>query len=787
LNSATTQREAARIIFGIADELFGCDAFSLSLFDPTGRLLCQVLDVDTVNGERVELPADHSEPHASPMARRVMKSGAELILRQPDDPPVSDTQMFGDRARASASLLFVALRSSDSTLGVMSVQSYRHQAYDASQLSLLQILADHCGSALERIRAQQASREMEGRFYELFDRSPDAIFVESDDGVVLDVNRAACELHALPREQVVGRHISELVPPDRRVDLMRSFGALFRGERTRVEGESWASDGRVIPVEIRTGKICYAGQSALLLHVRDLSERKEVESALRSSELLFHSVWENSADGMRLTDEHGRIVAVNDAFCRMVGRMRAELEGRPFAEIFSVGSEPGAAAADYVAQFAHRTLAAKSEEPVNFPDGRQAVLEQSNSFVELRGKPTLLLSVFRDVTRQRRLEEQFRQSQKMEAIGQLAGGVAHDFNNILTVIHGHASMLTAGGALGDGAARSAQQIVQAADRAAGLTRQLLTFSRRQVMQTRQLSFNDVLRNITKLLARILGEDISLRVLYAPDNPVVQADESMMEQVMLNLAVNARDAMPNGGELTLEVTLVEFAEPDPVRHPEGRAGQFVCLRVADTGAGIAPEHLPHIFEPFFTTKAKGKGTGLGLATVYGVLKQHQGWVEVESVQQRGSTFRAFVPGVAGAEFVRAPERSAVPRGGSETILLVEDEEPVREMVSCLLQAQGYKVVEAETGARALKLWENCGHSVDLLLTDLVMPGGVNGRELAEILRGQRPQLKVVYMSGYSADILGKEFVVQPGIDFLQKPYDPDRLAGVIRDSLDACPH
>ena len=783
LNSATTQRDAARTIHTIADELFGCDAFSLSLFDPSGRLLSQVLDIDVVNGQRVEMPPTESEPVASPMAQRVMKSGAELILRAPDAGMPADAQMFGDRSRPSASLIVVPLRSGGTTLGVLSVQSYRHQAYEESQLTLLQILADHCGGALERIRAEQASREMENRFYELFDHSPDAIFVESEDGVVLDVNRAGCQLHGFTREQLVGKHVRDLVPPDRRQDLAATFAALVRGEVCGAEGESWTADGRVVPVEIRTGRIRYAGKPALLLHVRDLSDRKKFESALRSSELLFHSVWENSVDGMRLTDEHGRIVAVNEAFSRLVQLPRAELEGRPFADVFSEQGEPVDATTEYIARFAGRSMPAKSEAQVVFADGRRALFEQSHSFVELRGRATVLLSVFRDVTNQRRLEEQLRQAQKMEAIGQLAGGVAHDFNNILTVIHGHASMLAMAGDLSETAVRSARQIAQAADRAAGLTRQLLTFSRRQVMQTRQLNFNEVVRNITKLLARILGEDISLRVLYATDNPLVQADESMMEQVVLNLAVNARDAMPGGGELTLEVTLVELSADDRVGHPDSRPGKFVCLRVADTGSGISAEHLPHIFEPFFTTKAKGKGTGLGLATVYGVLKQHQGWVEVESTVQRGSAFRVYVPTTEAPVSVSAVASLEAPRGGSETILLVEDEEPVREMVCCLLQAHGYNVVEAESGVRALEIWEQCGSDVDLLLTDLVMPGGVNGRELAERLRSRSPGLKVIYMSGYSADVLGKEFVVQPGLDFLQKPYDPDRLAAVIRDSLD----
>jgi len=262
---------------------------------------------------------------------------------------------------------------------------------------------------------------------------------------------------------------------------------------------------------------------------------------------------------------------------------------------------------------------------------------------------------------------------------------------------------------------------------------------------------------------------------------------MMEQVLLNLAVNARDAMPKGGELTISIASTEVDARRAQQHPEARTGKFVSLSVADTGGGIAPEILSHIFEPFFTTKAKGKGTGLGLATVYGVVHQHQGWVEVESLMARGTVFRVFIPLTETAAVVgAAPSVATAPGGGTETILLVEDEEAVRDMVGHLLKNQGYRVVEAESGARALEVWKEHGPNVDLLLTDLVMPGGVNGRELAEILHGQCPKLKVVYMSGYSADILGKEFVVRPGVNFLQKPYDSTKLARTVRQCLDAAP-
>jgi PAS domain S-box-containing protein len=389
----------------------------------------------------------------------------------------------------------------------------------------------------------------------------------------------------------------------------------------------------------------------------------------------------------------------------------------------------------------------------------------------------------RDVTDRVRLEDQLRQSQKMEAIGQLAGGVAHDFNNILTVIQGHVSLLQMGGTLNQMAGRSAQQIGQAAERAAALTRQLLTFSRRQVMQPRRLEMNEVVGNMSKMLGRILGEDIALRLHYCGESAVVEADSGMLEQVLLNLAVNSRDAMPKGGELTIRIMLHQIEASQLAHHPDARAGEFVCVTVKDNGYGIPPENLRRIFEPFFTTKEVGKGTGLGLATVYGILKQHQGWVEVESVVGQGTTFSVLLPRCEGEVALPEEEETRRIRGGKETILVVEDEAPVRELVCNLLAGHGYQILQAESGAKALELWNRCKDKVDLLLTDLVMPDRVSGRELAEKLWSERPKLKVIFTSGYSSDVAGKDFVLHQGFNYLQKPYHLHRLASAVRDCLD----
>jgi two-component system cell cycle sensor histidine kinase/response regulator CckA len=786
LSSATSPAEAAGIIRSVADDLFGWDTFTLDLISTERDKIHGILNVDTDRaGQRFDIPVAGELREPSGMAQRIIAQGAELILREEPVTMPADVIPIGDTSRPSASLMLVPIRNRTKVIGILSIQSYTPRAYSQPDLSTLQTLADHCGGALERIRAEQALRDSEQRFRDLFEGSPDAVFVEDLTGTVLDINPAACRLHGVAREQLIGQNVLNLVPPERREEVVRDFQALVDGRLEQVEGASYTQDNRVVPVEVRASRVNYSGREAVLLHVRDITDRKLVEAALRSSEMLFHSVWENSADGMRLTDKNGNIVAVNDAFCKLVGMSREELEGKPFTVIFADSEQPAQMLEEFIRRFQDRVVEHQREHRLTLRNGNVVTLEDTSSFVELQGQPPMLLGVFRDVTGQKRLEEQLRQSQKMEAVGQLAGGVAHDFNNILTVIHGHASLLLTGGSLTAVSARSAQQISQAAERAASLTRQLLAFSRRQVLQPRRLDMNEVVANITKMLGRILGEDIALQLNYSPQPALVQADAGMMEQVLLNLAVNSRDAMPKGGLLAIKISTLEVDARRLAEHSESHTGRFVCLSVIDTGCGIPPENLRRIFEPFFTTKEVGKGTGLGLATVYGIVKQHQGWIEVESEPGKGTAFKVFLRrSVEAAEAADKPSAEIAVRGGKETILVVEDEEAVRELVCNLLAGHGYQILQAESGTKALQVWRASKDRIDLLLTDLVMPDQMNGRELAEKLWAERPRLKVIFTSGYSAEAVGKDFVLRRGLNYLQKPYHPHKLALAVRDCLDA---
>jgi nitrogen-specific signal transduction histidine kinase/ActR/RegA family two-component response regulator len=394
------------------------------------------------------------------------------------------------------------------------------------------------------------------------------------------------------------------------------------------------------------------------------------------------------------------------------------------------------------------------------------------------------VAVKRDVTHEAQLEAQLRQKQKMEAVGTLAGGVAHDFNNILAAIQMQVGLLKSNGDLSPGQSELANDIGIAVQRATALTRQLLMFSRKEMRQLRDLDLNQSVNEMTKMLTRTLGENIAVQLNLAAQPMFLHADAGMMDQVLMNLAVNARDAMPDGGRLVIETAGVEFDESAATQTAQARPGSFVRLSVSDNGCGIPPENLVRIFEPFFTTKDIGKGTGLGLATVFGIVQQHHGWINVYSEVGHGTTFKVYLPRLAemhDTKFIKKPPAAAPT--GHETILLVEDEPSLRILLGKSLARLGYRVLEAATGVKAMEVWKEHQGEIQMLLTDLMMPDGMTGRELGQRLLQENPKLKVIYMSGYSADIIAKDFPLQEGVNFLIKPFQVQQLAQTIRQSLD----
>jgi two-component system cell cycle sensor histidine kinase/response regulator CckA len=399
----------------------------------------------------------------------------------------------------------------------------------------------------------------------------------------------------------------------------------------------------------------------------------------------------------------------------------------------------------------------------------------------------IYLSLAVDVTERLSLEAQLRQSQKMDSIGQLAGGIAHDFNNLLTVINGHASLLTAAEKLTSKGADSLKEIVEAGKRAGALTRQLMTFSRKQEFHPQVVDLNEVVNNVTKMLRRILGEDVALQVDFSPGLPSIKADLGMIEQVLLNLAVNARDAMPRGGQLAIRTSAVAIDPATAQQNPEAAPGRFVCLTFSDTGCGIAPENVSRIFEPFFTTKEMERGTGLGLATVYGIVKQHQGWIDVRSRLGEGTTFKIFLPASTargGVLQMTTTEQKVI--GGTELVLVVEDEAPLLKLMQHILESHGYKVLGCSNGRQALATWAEHRKKIDLLLTDLILPDGMAGTELARILQEAKPGLKVLYTSGYDAERLAKELPRGTPVNLVQKPFHARKLAEMVFETLNALP-
>jgi len=515
----------------------------------------------------------------------------------------------------------------------------------------------------------------------------------------------------------------------------------------------------------------------------EMEERAQAELELRHSEERFAKAFKASPIPMALQElARERFLDVNDAFLQMTGFKRADVIHRTPAELHLC---PNVETQGELWRRLRREGNVRGlESQVRSTGGGVRDCIVSAEAFDLNGKAVALIATL-DVSEQRKLEKQLRHAQKLEAVGQFASGVAHDFNNMLTVIQGHTSLHLAAAGLDDEIQRSLTQVSLAAERAASLTRQLLTFSRKQIVQPRVLDLNLTVSKLLDMLRRVIGEDIELHCEFGASLPPILADESNLEQVVMNLVINARDAMPQGGRIALSTRTAKLAPADLNRHPMARAGEFVCLDIADTGCGMTPEILSHIFEPFYTTKEVGKGTGLGLATVYGIVTQLDGWIEVASKPGEGTRVQIFLPPCETPAEVapRTPAPSPL-RGGSETVLVVEDEPAVREIMTEVLRDYGYRVWEAGDGPEALALWAKCGAEIDLLVTDIVMPNGIKGNVLASRLQAEKAGLKVIFASGYSSDFGTEANPLQAGCIFLEKPYKPEVLVKAVRDCLDA---
>jgi PAS domain S-box-containing protein len=615
-------------------------------------------------------------------------------------------------------------------------------------------------------QAELALRVSEARFRTIVEHAADALMLLDDRMALVDVNRQACESLGYSREELLGMH-----PGDFDVNL--DAGAIQQlADRVR-------KDGSDFPVEIRCAPFEQGGRHFLGL-ARDITARKQAERALVESHALLRAVVEGTSDPIFIKDLEGRYLMINSSGAASLGRTAAEMIGKHDRELFS--PETAALMMDRDREVMATRESQTFQETRGGAELIRHYLTTKGVYRDHDGKVIGLFGISRDVTDLKRLEDQLRQAQKLEAVGKLAGGIAHDFNNLLTVINGCAELALADFA-GSAGGELLSEIHEAGQRAANLTHQLLAFSRQQVLNARVVDLNKALRQVGNLLQRVIGEDVELGFELDPTLGLVKVDPTQFEQAIVNLAVNARDAMPQGGWLRLETRNVELNQAFAASHPDVRSGRYAQVTVSDSGHGMDAATVARIFDPFFTTKPVGKGTGLGLAMVYGFLKQSGGHVEVESGLGRGTTFRLYVPLVSGQSVEAPARRSVLPEsaGGAETILLVEDEDAVRRLCLRVLSASGYNMLEARNGEEAIDLMARIPTKLDLLVTDLVMPR-MGGRQLAAKLREASPNLRILFLSGYTEDVPPKS-ELDHSVGFLQKPFAPPALAKKVRELLD----
>ncbi|MFI5197886.1 MAG: PAS domain S-box protein [Thermoanaerobaculia bacterium] len=678
-------------------------------------------------------------------------------------------------------LYFSALRQADTPVEARLLQARPLAILIAGSLvtgllfGVVWLLASRRLYALAVARDMTTSlRNSEQRYGRLFEQSLAGIYRTTPEGQILECNEAFARLYGYESRQDL---------------LEQSAFALHESTESRERFlEALREKGTLLAREARSrrkdGSLFWTFEHASLLPgppesiegtIVDISERKEAEEALRLSRERYRSVVESSRDGLLFFDlETRQILESNPVLQRMLGYSAEELSA---LTLYEIAPADRASVDANIRRLADQKNLTIGDRAFRRKDGKEVAVE-IDAFLTEEGGRRIVFNVVHNVSEKRHLEEQLRQSQKMEAIGRLAGGVAHDFNNLLTAILGYADLLISSNPTDD-VKSSADEIRKAGERAASLTKQLLAFSRKQLLQPRVLDLNEVLAETDSLLRRVLGEDVTLVAERDPHLWRVKADPIQIQQVILNLAVNARDAMPDGGVLRVATRNVTLKAASLLEFPNVTEGDYVLLEVSDAGHGMDAETLSHAFEPFFTTKERGKGTGLGLSTVYGIVRQSGGHIHIESEPGKGTRVLVYLARAHGkADSPSNVSPRALPRGGNETILLVEDEESVRRLASLLLKRSGYRVLVASSAEEALETARGFAGEIDLLLTDVVLPG-LNGRRLADLLRPERPKMKVVFASGYFDD----RGILEPGSEFIQKPFNPDTLARSVRRALD----
>ncbi len=779
--SVTRLEELLPTIHQIVSELMPAKNFYIALYDAATDLVTFPYFVDEVD------PPPAPRHPGRGITEYVLRTGRPLLVKPESQLDLDYLGAVESVGTASVDWLGVPLKQGDRTVGVLAVQTYTAGVrYEEHHKEMLQFVSTQVEAAIERTRAEQALRASEARLTAILRSALDAHVAMDDTGRVTTWNQQAESLFGWTEGEVLGQRLADIIVPHAHREAhaagLRRF--LTSGEgpilNQRIELTALRRDGSEFPVELAVAPVRIGTTWLFSAFVRDITARRAADEALRVSEEKFGSAFQAHPSPMaiaRLADT--RWVDVNESLLRLFGMNRAETVGRTGHEL-----------AIWRRDEQRRQMLAQLRAGGVFRDVEVEWLTRSREtrtgllsaeVIAFAGEPHFLLH-FQDVTERKQLEGQLRQAQKMEAIGRLAGGVAHDFNNVLTAIFGYVDILREELPADSAAQRDLAEVRRASERAASLTKQLLAFSRQQVLEPMVLEPNALIEDFEKMLHRLIGEDVELRLSLAGDAGNVLADPGQLQQVLMNLVVNARDAMPTGGKLILETANAELSEQYAELHQPVVPGRYVMLAVSDTGTGMTPETRARIFEPFFTTKEKGRGTGLGLSTVYGIVKQSGGYVWVYSELGRGTTFKIYLPRVDAAPETLLPAREPSTVAGTETILLAEDDAVLRPLARGLLEKLGYRVLDAADAAEALEAARQYSDVIHLLLTDVVMPGA-SGRELARQLETTRPATKVLYVSGYTDDAIVHHGMLEPGLNFLQKPFTPAALARKVREVLD----
>jgi PAS domain S-box-containing protein len=636
----------------------------------------------------------------------------------------------------------------------------------------------------EQAKVGEERSESERRFATLMELVADVVTLHREDGTIFYAAPSLTHVLGHAPEEWLGQRLTDLVHEEDRSAVEEQRQALQAAPgvprpcryRLRHKGGAWRwMEGT------GTNLLGDPAVGGLVFSLHDVTDRRATEEALRQSEQRFRALVENSEDSIQLATARGTLMYVSPSTERLYDRPAAEIVGRNVFELVHADDRERLTE-QWQRSLDHPGVAIRGE----------FRLPRTDRFVEAvrvnhLDDPGLkaVVTICREVTERRRLETRVHQTQRLEAIGRLAGGIAHDFNNILSAIHGFASIVHGELAERDPLRGDVQEILKAVERAANLTRQLLAFGRRQVLQPKVIDVGGYVRDLERMIRRIVGEDIEIVVRVDEGTVTAKADPGQLEQVLINLVVNARDAMPTGGRITIEASNVVIGNEDSRESAELSPGNYVMLSVSDTGIGMSKKVQDHIFEPFFTTKESGQGSGLGLSTVFGIVKQSGGHIFVDSDPGHGSTFNIYFPASRErpTRVITSASLAPINLTGAETILLVEDENAVRSFVARALRQQGYQVLDASNGGEALMIAEQHPGIIHLLLTDVIMPR-VSGKQLAERLRTLRTDLRVLYMSGYAEEIIAPHGVLEPGAAFIEKPLTAEALGRKIREVLDA---